>query len=448
MYFSDAILRDEGYEVVNASSGAEALDLLENESGINIILSDLKMPGMDGLELYKKVNQTQPDIPFIIMTAHGTIESAVNAMKEGVTNYLIKPLNYDELSIVLDRAIREKKITEELADLKKEIKTSEYSRQIIGTHPKLKEVFELVRTAAPTDAPILIHGETGTGKEMIARQIHSVSNRSDKPMISINSAALSETLLEDELFGHVKGAFTGAISYKKGRLESADGGTLFLDEIGFMSLPFQTKLLRFLQEGSFEPVGGTQTKHVNVRTIAATSRDLEKEIQEGRFLNDLLYRIEVISINLPPLRNRKDDIQLLVNHFINKYNTEYGKKVEGIDTETLNIFLNHEWPGNIRQLENCIARGVILSKGTHLTPNELPAKFRELSTAEPSTPNEPTAMISQIPDGGIKLKEMEIELIIETLRKCGGNKSMASEYLGISRKALYEKLDRYKIQRA
>lgn len=440
----EAILNDEGYNVIKANNGMEALSLLEEIGDIDAVLSDLKMPGMDGLELFRRMKKAQLDLPFIIMTAHGTVESAVKAMKEGITNYLIKPLNFEELAIVLERAIREKRISSELANLRKEVREKESAKKIIGKHPKMDEVFERIRAVAPIDAPVLIYGETGTGKEMIAKSIHSLSTRYDQPMICINSAALSETLLEDELFGHVKGAFTGAASYKKGRLESAHGGSLFLDEIGFMSLGFQTKLLRFLQDGTFDPVGGVEMKHVNVRTIAATNKNLDEEITAGRFLKDLLYRIEVISINLPPLRERGDDIFLLVDHFIRKFSSEYQKSVVGIDDEAMGLLQKYKWPGNIRELENCMARAVILAKHDKINAVDLSGKIRIASQNLRIKKN--GGYINDLPEGGIKLKALERELIQKTLKKCDGNKSLTSDFLGISRKTLYEKIERFDIK--
>jgi DNA-binding NtrC family response regulator len=351
-----AILQDEGYEVFKVQSAAQALKIFESQGDIDAVLADLKMPGVDGLELFRRITAINADIPFVIMTAHGTIESAVQAMKEGVTNYLIKPLNYDELSLVLERAIREKEISQELTNLRQEVKEKYSFQNIIGSGQKMRDIFEMVRAVAPTDASILIQGETGTGKELLARAIHSLSSRQDRNMVCINSAALAESLLEAELFGYVKGAFTGAVANKKGRFESADGGTLFLDEIGQTSLKFQSKLLRFLQEGTFEPVGSVESRRADVRVITASNRILQEEIEAGRFLSDLFYRIEVIAITLPPLRERKDDIPLLVNHFIKRYAKQYQKGIDGIDPQAIEALLRHEWPGNVRELENCIAR--------------------------------------------------------------------------------------------
>jgi DNA-binding NtrC family response regulator len=437
-----ANLEAEDYKVFTAQSSQEALQIFESRKDIDVVLADLKMPGIDGLELYRKMSAIEVDLPYVIMTAHGTIESAVEAMKEGVTNYLIKPVNYHELSIVLEKAIHEKKISRELAELRREVREKDYLHEIIGADPKMQEIFEIIRTVAPTDVPVLIKGETGTGKELLARAIHSLSRRHDRPMICINSAALTDSLLEAELFGHIKGAFTGAIANKKGRLEAANKGTLFLDEIGHMSLNLQTKLLRFLQEGTFEPVGSEETRKVDVRVIAATNRDLQEEISAGRFLGDLLYRIEVISITLPPLRERSDDIFILLDHFIKYFGKKYERKIEGIHPEAIEALAEYDWPGNVRELENCIARAIILCKGSCIVLKDLPERIRNFGDQVQS--NRDKKFVLTIPDEGISIREMERELIEKTLKKCNGNKTLAANYLGISRKALYEKIGRYK----
>ena len=438
-----ANLETEDYTVFTAQNAQEALHIFESHKDIDAVLADLKMPGIDGLELYQKMSAIEANIPYVIMTAHGTIESAVEAVKGGVTNYLIKPINYDELSIVLEKAIHEKQISQELAELRREVREKDYFHEIIGADPKMQEIFEIMRTVAPTDVPVLIKGETGTGKELLARAIHSLSIRHDRPMICINSAALTDSLLEAELFGHVKGAFTGAIANKSGRLETANKGTLFLDEIGHMSLNLQTKLLRFLQEGTFEPVGSGETRKVDVRVIAATNRDLQEEISAGRFLDDLLYRIEVISIILPPLRERRDDIFLLVNHFITYFGKKYGREIEGIHPEAMEALMDYNWPGNVRELENCIARAIILSKGSHILMKDLPERIKSYSD-HAQTERDKTFVLS-IPDEGISIREMERALIEKTLQKCNGNKTLAASCLQISRKALYEKMERYDI---
>jgi len=437
-----AILADEGYDVSKATSGTEALAILRKEEKIDAVLADLKMPGMDGMDFFRNVKEMRGAIPFIIMTAYGTVKSAVQALKEGVTNYLIKPLDFDELIIMLDKSIREREMATELEQLRKKMAEGTTFHQIIGHSRKMREIFDMVMTVGPTDASILIHGETGTGKELLARAIHAESQRRDENLVCINSAALTESLLEAELFGYVKGAFTGASSNRKGRLETADRGTLFLDEIGHMSLRLQSKLLRFVQEMVFEPVGSTDSHSVDVRLIAATNLDLHEEIKAGRFLSDLLYRIEVISIRVPPLRERSEDIPLLVEHYLRRYAERYQKRVNSVSSAAMDILSVYPWPGNIRELKNCMARAVILSKGPTLQPED----FSDKATVGEGTAAEAKGLHSlELPENGIRLRDMEIELVRKTLLQCRGNKSLTAQSLGISRKALYEKMERYGI---
>lgn len=435
-----AILADEGYEVLTATSGDEALGLFREHPDLAVVLADLKMPGMNGLELYRAMSATGDCPPLVIMTAHATATSAVQALKEGVSDYLFKPLDYEELSIVLDKAIRQRRMSRELADLRSRVSPEGSFHGIIGNSPPMQRIYDLVRTVGPTDASVLIHGETGTGKELLARALHAESPRAAGPLVCINCAALTETLLEAELFGYVKGAFTGANSDKKGRLELAHGGSLFLDEIGHMSLALQAKLLRFLQERTFEPVGGNTPRRVEVRLLAATNLDLGRHIKAGKFLEDLLYRIEVIALNLPPLRERSEDIPLLVEHFRRRMAKRYSKAVVGVSQAAMRALMEHPWPGNVRQLENVMARAVILSKNQRLQPED----FSELIGHAPAAAG--PGVITGLPDEGVTIKEVERELIAKTLEKCGGNKSQAAKRLGISRKGLYEKIERYGLE--
>jgi DNA-binding NtrC family response regulator len=438
-----AILKDEGYHVLQAGSGFEALDLFRRRREIDAVLSDLKMPGMDGLDLYRQMKKIRTPPPFVIMTAYGTVQSAVQALKEGAANYLIKPLNFDELSIVLGNAVREYAVSMELTALKKEMGREQAFHGMIGSDPKITELFDRVRTVGATDASVLIYGETGTGKELLARALHMESPRRKAEMVCINSAALSESLLEAELFGYIKGAFTGALADRKGRLEMAHKGTLFLDEIGHMSLGLQTKLLRFLQEMAFEPVGGSTSRSVDVRIITATNLDLQAEIRAGRFLNDLLYRIEVVPLHVPALRERKDDIYLLVVHFMRQFARQYNKPVTDIDPQALQILSDYHWPGNVRELKNCIARSVILSKSSTITAVDLPEKITNASGL--AAPQPDGVLIQRLPAEGVTLSRMESELIRMTLARNKGNKSLTAQSLGISRKTLYEKIERYGI---
>lgn len=433
-----AILADEGYTTLTASGSQQALDLIAGEERIDAILSDLKMPGMDGLELFYHLKNNKSHIPFILMTAHGSIQSAVEAMKNGIANYLIKPLNYEELSIVLERAIREKHISTELDDLRREMRDKYASKNIIGNHPTMLRVFEMIDTIAPTTAPVLISGETGTGKELLAKAIHAASRRHNRPLVSINAAALPNELLAGELFGVAKGALANPLTAVKGRLEVADGGTLFVDEIGEMSLSLQNTFLRFLEEGVYSPVGGTSKRQADLRIIAATSKNLDEEALAQRFLGDLLYRLEVFAITLPPLRQRGDDLLLLINRFIDKFSLEYGKPIRGAHPEMLEILARYPWPGNVRELENCMARCVIVAKEDIIRPQDLPTKILQ-HQAESPMPGDRRGLL-QLPEGGISLKEMEAQLIEKTLQYCKGNKTQTAKMLGLSRKTLYEKI--------
>lgn len=439
-----AILKDEGYEVVPAAGGSEALNTFKHREDVDLVLSDLKMPSMDGIELYRRMGEIREPPPFIIMTAYGTVKSAVQAMRDGVSNYLIKPLDFEELLIVVKKAIRESEMSRELSSLQQSLREENAFHGILGASEAMRDIFEMVRTVGGTDASVMIYGETGTGKELLARALHVESARRDHELVCINSAALTESLLEAELFGYVKGAFTGADTEKKGRLEMADGGTLFLDEIGHMSLRLQSKLLRFLQEKKLEPVGGVESKQVDVRILAATNLDLQEMIESGRFLRDLFYRLEVISIQVPPLRDRRNDIPLLADHYLRHYVRQYGKPLEGIAPEAMALMMAYSWPGNVRELKNCMARGVILSKGRRLTPEDLPETMRP-DGGEAGNGPRGKALIGSLPQGGVTLRTLEMELIQKTLEQCGGNKSLAARHLGISRKALYEKLERYGI---
>lgn len=440
-----AILLDEGYEVLQASDPFQALTLFGHGDGVDLVLSDLKMPGMDGIELFSKMREAASGElpPFVIMTAHGTVKSAVNAMRDGVTNYLIKPLDFDELVIVLERAIRESETSRKLSSLEEMLRQENSFHGMIGTGKQMREIFDMVRIVASTDASVMIYGETGTGKELLARALHLESARHNENLVCINSAALTESLLEAELFGYVKGAFTGAVKKKKGRLEVADKGTLFLDEIGHMSPRLQSKLLRFLQEKRLEPVGGIESRQLDVRIIAATNLDLQMMIQDGRFLRDLLYRIEVISMRLPPLRERRQDIPFLTEHYLLRYARQYERPVREVSSEVMEFLTSNPWFGNVRELKNCIERGVILCKGKTLTKQHLPEGMRP----QESLRNDQThvGLLKDLPDNGVTLKDMEEALIRKTLEKSNGNKSLAAKYLGISRKSLYERMDRYNI---
>jgi DNA-binding NtrC family response regulator len=434
------VLGAEGYEVATASRAQEAIQLYEAGPPFDAVLADLKMPGMDGLQLYRHLAAVDPLVQFIIMTAHGTIGSSVEAMKEGVYDYLVKPLNTDELSLILAKAIRERQQTSELMGLRAEVAGRYEFHNIVGQSLALRKVFDMVKAAAPTDATVLITGETGTGKELLAKAIHFNSPRGQNALVSINCAALSESLLEAELFGHVKGAFTGALTSRIGRLEAADRGTLFLDEIGQMSLTLQAKLLRFLQERTFEPVGSSTTRTVNTRIIAATNRDMEDEVRAQRFLPDLYYRLQVIQLTIPPLRERREDIPLLAMYFIEAAATELGRPAREMSSEIIEALRAYSWPGNVRELKNTIDRLMILGQGQKIAVHELPSHMIE-QTATSEKPSD--VLLRELPPQGVTLQEVQRELLYKTLQLFDGNRTFAARALGISRKSLWERIERF-----
>jgi DNA-binding NtrC family response regulator len=428
------ILGEEGYEVAEASNGEEALSRLAEFSPA-VVLTDVRMPRMDGLTLLQRAREQGSDATFIMMTAFASVEAAVEAMRSGAENYLVKPLNADAVLVVLGKALEKRALRREAEELREQVrKKARFNQHIIGDSPQLQSVFEVLRRAAATRATVLILGESGTGKELIAQALHQESPRRDKPFVKVHCAALSENLLESELFGHERGAFTGAVARKEGRFELADGGTLFLDEIGEISPSVQVKLLRVLQQREFERVGGTQTLKVDVRIVAATHRDLAAEVKAGRFREDLYYRLNVVAITLPPLRERKSDVPALVNHFIDKYDEAYGKEVRGLAPGTLQALLAYDWPGNIRELENAIERAVVLSPNTELTAEDLPPVLRGPRPLSASAS-------SLIP--GATLAEIEREAILRTLEMVHGSTTRAAEILGISVRKVQYRLKEY-----
>jgi two-component system NtrC family response regulator/two-component system response regulator HydG len=427
------ILTEEGYEIVEASDGEEGLTRLAEESP-DIVLADVRMPKLDGLGMLKKAREQGSTATFLMMTAFARIETAVEAMKLGAENYLVKPLDVNAVLVFLDKALERRQLVREADSLRARVRERYKIEGIVGEAPELQAVYEVVKQAAPTKATVLILGESGTGKELVAQALHELSERKEKPFIKVSCAALSETLLESELFGHERGSFTGAIGRKEGRFELADTGTLFLDEIGEISPSVQVKLLRALQTREFERVGGTQSLKVDVRIVAATNRDLAAEVKAGKFREDLYYRLNVVAVTLPPLRRRRGDIPALAAHFIEKYCEAYGKNIKGLAPGTLNALLAHDWPGNVRELENAVERAVVLCKGTELTADDLPATLRGPRPAQRDA-------AGLIP--GATLAEIEREAILRTLEMMGGSTSRAAEMLGISVRKIQYRLKEY-----
>lgn len=428
-------MRQEGYQVLTATQGRQGLDLIREEAPSLIIL-DLKMPEMDGMEVLQQIKEMQPKLPVIILTAHGTIETAIEAMKIGAADFITKPFDLDELKIVIKKALMISQLVTEVSFLRSEL-TKRYG-QIIGQSQAMKEVRDLIDRVALANATVLLSGESGTGKEVAAVAIHQASPRRDQPFVAVNCAALPEHLLESELFGHEKGAFTGAVVRKMGRFELADKGTIFLDEIAEMPLNMQAKLLRFLQEKTFERVGGTETLRVDVRVLAATNRNIMEAIGKGDFREDLYYRLNVIPIHLPPLRERREDISLLAEHFLRKFQPTY--LVNRINPAAMEMMAKYNWPGNIRELQNVIERAAIICRGGEIMPDNLP---RELHAPQKVVTG--NVAVVNFPEGGISLEEVEKQLIVQALERSGGNQTKAANLLAITRSALLYRMQKHGI---
>ena len=426
-------LSQEGYQVVTATRGLRGIDLAQ-ETEPSMVILDLKMPDIDGIEVLKALKKINPGIPVIMITAHGTIDTAIEAMKIGATDYITKPFKLEALKLQVKQALHLSNL-ENQVDFPRQELGKKYGK-IVGQSAAMKEVTLLIQQVAKTGATVLITGESGTGKEVTAVEIHKASNRADKPFVAVNCAALPEQLLESELFGHEKGAFTGATSKKKGRFEIADKGTIFLDEIGELPISMQAKLLRVLQERCFERVGGTETIHVDVRVIATTNVELATAISNGTFREDLYYRLNVMRIIMPPLRSRKDDIPLLVNHFLEKFDPSRSKK---ISSEAMKILTLYNWPGNIRELQNAIERALIVCQGAEIQPVHFPKELLN-SLEKTATP------VINLTEGGFSLGELEKHLIIKALEKHNNNQTKVAKYLGISRPTLLYRLQKYGIK--
>ncbi len=432
-YMLCSMFKEWGWKCVEADDGRTAVEAVEKFS-YDAVLMDVRMARMDGMEAFSRIHATHPALPVIIMTAYSSVDAAVEAIKHGAYDYLTKPLDFDRLRLTLERAVDKRQVEERKQEVR-ETPLKPASTSILGTSPLMQELLEMISYVAPTEATVLINGESGTGKELVAAELHNNSDRSDRPFIKVNCAALAESLLESELFGHEKGAFTGADKRREGKFVQAEGGTLFLDEIGETSQAMQVKMLRVLQEHELQRVGGEETIHTDARIIAATNRDLEKEVREGNFREDLYYRLNVVTVVVPPLRDRREDIPLLVEHFVRKFAAKNRREVAGVTPECMELLRSYSWPGNVRELENAIERGVILMRGEYLTEKSLPLPIQKQGAEQIKT--------GASESGSSSLQAQEKVLILKTLEETGGNKSEAARRLGITRKTLQNKLHKY-----
>ncbi len=428
--FLEIMLSKEGYKVSSAGNGKEALNML-NDTIYDLIVSDVQMPGMNGIELLRNVKEVCPDTTVIMITAYASTESGVEAMKAGAYDYITKPFKVDEIKLIIKNALEKKRLEVENLLLKREFRERYSFGNILGNSPEMLRVYDLIEKIGPTKTNVLVEGESGTGKELVAKAIHYQSPRREKPFVAITCGAIPDGLMESELFGHMKGSFTGAIANKAGLFEMADGGTVFLDEIGELPLAIQVKLLRVIQERSFRRVGGTEDITVDVRIISATNKTLEEEVKKGNFREDLYYRLNVLQIRMPPLRERLSDVPILARHFLDKYAKEHGKDVKGITTVAMRILEGYSYPGNIRELENVIERGVALEQGAQLSAESLPG-FKQLT---------------YIPPGGLDLEQAvdkyEKALLVSALDKAGGVKKRAAKLLNISFRSIRYRLEKY-----
>ena len=428
------------YEVTLAESAERALEMAEKQD-LDVLLSDMRMPGMDGLTLLQRMLARDPRLICILLTAYGNVETAVEAMKRGAYDFLMKPVNLDHLELLLTRALRSRDVEAENENLQEQLDDKYGMESIIGTSSPMRELFETIRQAAPTQATVLIQGESGTGKELVAHAVHRLSTRSRGPFIAVHCAALSETLLESELFGHEKGAFTGALARRRGRFEMADGGTLFLDEVSEIDASTQVKLLRVLEERTFERVGGDDTVDVDIRLVAATNQDLKDMVTQGKFREDLFFRLDVVNIELPPLRDRFEDVPLLCSEFLDEFSRKNEKSIEGITPEAVGILSAYAWPGNVRELRNTIEKMVVLCRGPKLTARDIPGNIRHEVRDSGAIGGIVSAIAAT--DGGNSLANAERTMILRALKQSNNNRTKAAEALGISRRTLHRKLKQY-----
>lgn len=429
-YMLCSMFKEWGWRCVEADDGKTAVDAVENYQ-YDAVLMDVRMARMDGMEAFSRIHDAYPALPVIIMTAYSSVDAAVEAIKHGAYDYLTKPLDFDRLRLTLERAVDRKQVEERRQEV---INTNpeKISSAILGNASSMQELLEMISYVAPTEATVLITGESGTGKELVAAELHRNSARANGPFVKVNCAALAETLLESELFGHEKGAFTGADKQHDGKFVQAAGGTLFLDEIGETSQAMQVKMLRVLQEQELQRVGGQETIHTDARIIAATNRDLEEEVRAGNFREDLYYRLNVVTVTVPPLRERRADIPLLIDHFVGKFSEKNRREVSGLTPECLKLLTSYSWPGNVRELENAIERGVILMRGEYLTEKSLPLPIQKQGHKDEEEMSDSSSLQAQ-----------EKKLILKTLEETEGNKSEAARRLGITRKTLQNKLQKY-----
>ena len=432
-------LEKKGYKIYSASSGNEGINLVHNNL-IDIVLSDYKMPDITGLEVLEEVKKINPEVSFVILTAYGTIENAVKAMALGAFNYILKPVDLAELDLTMERIIENKNLRSEIHLLKSQLHEKYKFESFISYSPKMEEMLSVASRAADSRATILINGESGTGKEVLAKSIHYISPRKDKPFIAVNIPALPETLLESELFGHEKGAFTGAEKTKKGRFELADKGTIFLDEIGDIPINLQVKLLRVLQEHQIERLGSTENINIDVRIIAATHQNLENKIKDGSFREDLYYRLNIVSINIPPLRDRKEDIIPLTEYFTEKYCKENSRQKLDLSKEAIDLLMKYSFPGNVRELENIIERAVVLSRNEIITVDDFPNTVKGYKAENEIQEKEKGNMVGQV-------EALEKKLIFDALKEANGNQSLAGRILGITERNLRYKMQKYSIKK-
>ncbi len=432
-------LEGKNFEFLEAKTGEEAIDLFSSYD-IDVVTCDIMLPGTDGIEVLRHIKEVKSDTQVVMLTGLNAVDTAVEAMRLGAFDYLTKPIRLKELRVVIDHAIQQKELTEERDEWRRQV--ARFSGRLLGKSPGMKRIFHIIEQAAPTRSTVLLTGETGTGKDQVAQEIHDQSRRSNKPLIKVDCASLPESLLESELFGHVRGSFTGAFKDRKGRFEMADGGTVFLNEIGEMSAGAQQRLLRILQDGELERVGSNTTIHVDVRIIAATNKDLQQLIYDNKFREDLYYRLRVVQIPLPPLRDRKEDIPILAQAFLKRYSEETGKELKTFNSEVVDLFLSYSWPGNVRELQHAVEHAAIFAQESQVTMNDLPEEITHTTGTQVQETSQLTDFDrnSIVIPIGTPLEEAELQIIRKTLDNVGGNKEEAARVLGLSRSSLYRRL--------